>query len=245
MTKARTNADNVTADISGITAGTGITGGGTSGTVTITNSMATAIDSAGDLIYGTGADAFTRLAIGSTSNVLTVAGGVPTWAAPAAGGGMTLINSGGTALTSTGVTISSIPGTHKHLYISVKNAYNSTIDSLYFRLNGDTGSNYTYTYSEVRTTTFFGGGGTGTSFSIVNYLGTSSGALNEAFFDMWIPNYTDTNGVFMNSRSIGRSNYQVTNCNGIYANTAAITSVTIYPQSGTFSGGTAYVYGVS
>ena len=86
MTKARTNADNVTADISGITAGTGISGGGTSGTVTITNSMATAIDSAGDLIYGTGADAFTRLAIGSTSNVLTVAGGVPTWAAPAAGG---------------------------------------------------------------------------------------------------------------------------------------------------------------
>ena len=35
MTKARTNADNVTADISGITAGTGISGGGTSGTVTV------------------------------------------------------------------------------------------------------------------------------------------------------------------------------------------------------------------
>jgi len=35
LSKARTNADNVTADIAGITAGTGITGGGTSGTVTI------------------------------------------------------------------------------------------------------------------------------------------------------------------------------------------------------------------
>ena len=35
MTRARTNADNVTADIAGITAGTGITGGGTSGTVTV------------------------------------------------------------------------------------------------------------------------------------------------------------------------------------------------------------------
>ena len=35
MTRARTNADNVTADISGITAGTGISGGGTSGTVTV------------------------------------------------------------------------------------------------------------------------------------------------------------------------------------------------------------------
>jgi hypothetical protein len=35
MTKARTLADNFAADINGITAGTGITGGGTSGTVTI------------------------------------------------------------------------------------------------------------------------------------------------------------------------------------------------------------------
>ena len=41
----------------------------------------------GDLIYGTGSAAVTRLGIGSTSQVLTVAGGVPTWATPAGGGG--------------------------------------------------------------------------------------------------------------------------------------------------------------
>jgi hypothetical protein len=35
LTKARTNADNVAGDISGVTAGTGLTGGGTSGAVTI------------------------------------------------------------------------------------------------------------------------------------------------------------------------------------------------------------------
>jgi len=54
-------------DIEGVTAGTGISGGGTSGTVTITNSMATAIDAKGDLIVGTGADAFSRLAVGATN----------------------------------------------------------------------------------------------------------------------------------------------------------------------------------
>jgi len=39
----------------------------------------------GDLIYGTGSAAVTRLGIGSASQVLTVAGGVPTWAAAAGG----------------------------------------------------------------------------------------------------------------------------------------------------------------
>jgi hypothetical protein len=58
-------------DITGVTAGTGISGGGTSGTVTVTNSMATAIDAKGDLIAGTGADAFDRLAVGTNGQVLT------------------------------------------------------------------------------------------------------------------------------------------------------------------------------
>jgi hypothetical protein len=57
-------------DITGVTAGTGISGGGTSGAVTITNSMATAIDAKGDLIVGTGADAFSRLAVGTNGQVL-------------------------------------------------------------------------------------------------------------------------------------------------------------------------------
>ncbi len=69
-------------DITAVTAGTGISGGGTSGDVTITNSMATAITTNGDLIYGTGSGTFTRRGIGSTGQVLTVSSGVPTWATP-------------------------------------------------------------------------------------------------------------------------------------------------------------------
>jgi hypothetical protein len=57
-------------DITAVTAGTGISGGGTSGAVTITNSMATAIDAKGDLIAGTGADTFSRIAVGSNTQVL-------------------------------------------------------------------------------------------------------------------------------------------------------------------------------
>lgn len=74
-----------TGDISGVTAGTGISGGGTSGTVTVTNSMATAIDAKGDLIGGTGADTFARLAVGTNGHVLTADSAETTgmkWAAP-------------------------------------------------------------------------------------------------------------------------------------------------------------------
>jgi hypothetical protein len=56
-------------DITAVTAGTGISGGGTSGAVTITNSMATAIDAKGDLVVGTGADTFSRLAIGANNTI--------------------------------------------------------------------------------------------------------------------------------------------------------------------------------
>jgi len=73
-------------DITGVTAGTGISGGGTSGTVTVTNSMATAITTNGDLLYGTGSGTFSRLGIGTTGQNLVVASGIPSWATPAGGG---------------------------------------------------------------------------------------------------------------------------------------------------------------
>jgi hypothetical protein len=57
-------------DITGVTAGTGISGGGTSGTVTITNSMATEITAKGDLIVGTGSATFDNLAAGSNGQTL-------------------------------------------------------------------------------------------------------------------------------------------------------------------------------
>jgi hypothetical protein len=98
-------------DITGLTAGTGIAITSATGPVptvaidstvatltgiqTLTNKTLTSpalttptISTAttnGDLLYGTGSGALTRLGIGSTDQVLKVSGGVPTWATPASG----------------------------------------------------------------------------------------------------------------------------------------------------------------
>jgi hypothetical protein len=100
-------------DITGVTAGTGITGGGTSGTVTVTNDMATTITAAGDIVVGTGSGTYDNLPIGTTAQVLTADTTVSPykvkWATPATSAaqgvsvyntvGYTLANNTFTALT--------------------------------------------------------------------------------------------------------------------------------------------------
>ena len=81
-------------DITGVTAGTGISGGGTSGDVTITNDMATTITASGDIVVGTGSGTYDNLPIGTTGQILTADTTVSPykvkWATPAGGGGKVL-----------------------------------------------------------------------------------------------------------------------------------------------------------
>jgi hypothetical protein len=88
VTKARTNADNVAGDISGVTAGTGLTGGGTSGAVTLDLSTPVASTNGGtglssyttgDLVYSSSGNTLSKLGIGSNGQYLTVSSGIPSW----------------------------------------------------------------------------------------------------------------------------------------------------------------------
>jgi hypothetical protein len=97
-------ASGATGDIEGVTAGVGISGGGTSGTVTITNSMATAIDAKGDLVVGTGADTFSKLTVGANGTVLTADSAEATglkWVTAGGGGKVLQVVSATTSTSST------------------------------------------------------------------------------------------------------------------------------------------------
>lgn len=80
----------------------------------------------GDILYATGANTLGKRTIGSSGDILTVAGGVPTWAAPANTGGLTVIASGTLSTGSpTVVDMTSIPQTYRALVLTVSAASNS------------------------------------------------------------------------------------------------------------------------
>lgn len=234
-------------DITGVTAGTGISGGGTSGTVTVTNSMATAIDAKGDLIAGTADDTFARLAVGTNGQVLTADSAEATglkWASPASGGGFTLLST--TTLSGVTTTISSISQSYKHLMIILKMVYNEGEDSLYMRVNSDTGNNYYYSgsyqsytsFSQYNTTT-------GNRIPVLYAPGSATAKRGNAV--IWCYNYTSTDNQFINTMGgsgTGSGNVGSTYINCNHIGTSAISSVSFNGNADNL-GGTVYIYGVS
>jgi len=198
----------------------------------------------GDLNYASAtANTNTRLAIGSTGNVLTVAGGVPTWSAPSAGG-LTLLST--TALTGSSVTVSSISQSYKNLFIYVKNVTSAAVGTVTLRLNGITTSSYTdhrIYYAAAGVQADFT---TGTSL-FINNSNSNTAASGKFAALMTIPRYTDTSLIDVDIRSSGRdatAGILVSFNLGRFEAAAAITSVTL-DHTSTFSTGTMYIYGES
>ena len=170
------------------------------------------------------------------------------WAAiGGAGGGMTLINSGGTALSGSTTTISAIPGTYNDLIIYVSDFSASADYSILFRFNADnTGSNYQQFVNR-------GTGSTNNAFvdnatagmDILGYAADSPD--NNNFASIYVPNYASSVKKVANSLAgfIQTSTAKaVCNNNTYYFTNSPITEISFTTTVGTFSGGTVYVYGV-
>jgi hypothetical protein len=239
-----------TGDIEGVTAGIGISGGGTSGTVTVTNSMATAIDAKGDLIGGTGADTFARLAVGANDTVLTADSTAATglkWAAAAGGGSMTLLST--TTLSGASTTISSISGSYKNLYVEVQGISNASAANQIFCIPNNSTSKMTYVNSSTD--------GTGSGF--VGYRYQNDTNINMTYT---IKSFANTDNLFVFTfynyastaapkpyEMIGgyqASGGSVVNISeGYFNDNTSIQSLVFTTNGGNWAGGTVRVYGVN
>lgn len=243
-------------DITAVTAGTGISGGGTSGAVTITNSMATAIDAKGDLIAGTGADTFDRLAIGANGTVLTADSAETTglkWATPASGG-MTLISTTTLSTASTSISVTSTGYTQLLLYIV--GAHASSNSEITFTLNNNTTANYIMSwYGRTGGGAFASNTSGGVAYFRISGTETNgvSGAVSEFNHNEYIIQIFDPANTATFPRAIQAygSGYNQSGQQFIYNTTggklglnAAISSIQIKTTAGTWSGGTVYLYGV-
>ena len=109
----------------------------------------------GDIEYRSStANTNTRLGIGSTGNILTVSGGVPSWAAPA-GGSLTLSTiTSGTMPSATSLSMTGLTQDYFMLRLTGLKWGVGQPDSITLRLNSNSGANYTFTGWQSNADTF-------------------------------------------------------------------------------------------
>jgi hypothetical protein len=145
-----------------------------------TTGMTNPMTTTGDTIYSSSGSTPARLGIGSTGQVLTVAGGVPSWATPASGGtpGLVLIHTESFTAQSSISVNSKFSATYDNYVVRFNNVTASTNTSINMRMRAsgsdESSSNYKAQYLEILGTTVQGSRTTtATSFTTVTYINTT------------------------------------------------------------------------
>jgi hypothetical protein len=194
----------------------------------------------GDTYYASAASTPARLGIGSTGQVLSVSGGLPTWATLSSGS-YTQLATG--SLSGSSISLTSISQDYKDLVLYLQNTALSSGAGLRFTFNSNTNSYYGYTFIQNGTST-----GSGSSGLPYGYLGDFPGYQDSTSVTMRIPNYT-----YANSRPhwLAYGGQYPSNAGpisiltfGAINNGTAVSSLQLFPSTGTFSNGTYYLFGV-
>ena len=203
----------------------------------MTNPMTTT----GDSIYSSSGSTPARLGIGTTGQVLTVASGLPSWATPASGAGLILVNA--TNFTTAGaVAVDNVfTSTYENYRIILKLNYVSTAMAVKFnfRVGGtsNTTSNYSYAaYKNLFASASLTSYDTGASTSYF-YIGEASGTFTGSY-DVISPQSATKkfiNGLAVQSAA-GYSHQ------GFFDATTSFDGFEITLSSGNISG-TVYTYG--
>jgi hypothetical protein len=250
-------ASGATGDIEGVTAGVGISGGGTSGTVTITNDMATTITASGDIVVGTGSGTYDNLPIGTTGQVLTADTTVSPykvkWSSPSADVSYTLLNSGDTSPgTSTSKTWTGLSGYNSYLILVQGVSSTASIQPAFtYNFNADTSGNHNYFRQRIdidassldmiyQTNASYV---TGQNSVEAGFTATDTGSISgritlDAGKSSGVKPFRSMSGGSNNTSYGARTIYAEGNFNG-----AALTSFKFDASSGNFDGGNIYIYG--
>jgi len=200
----------------------------------------------GDIEYRSStANTNTRLGIGTTGQVLTVAGGVPSWATATSTAGLTLISEQ-VAAASSGIDFTSISGSYKQLLLVWSGAQHSATGSSFtIRLNADSGANYAMVGAYTAAGGIGAGGANNTSIFVggADYAAFGQDANSSALYapatgTLLIDNYSSSTklktingswGYFDNG--LGGVRY-VPAISGVYNSTSAITQLNIVRTTG-------------
>jgi hypothetical protein len=215
-----------------------------------TTGMTNPMTTTGDTIYSSSGSTPARLGIGSTGQVLTVAGGVPSWAAaPSAQKSFTLLS---TTTTNTGssFTISSLSG-YDEIRVVLQNVRTNDTgnNAIRLQMNADTtAANYRQSaFGYTPSTSFAGTTLTSVTISEAGFKlcnhGTSASMDLNGFMNIAGANksgaklMTQATGVNENGNALGIVG------GGFYSGTSVISSIVLITAGGSFTSGTMYVYG--
>lgn len=177
---------------------------------------------------------------GQSGKYLTTNGSQPSWGSAS---GMTLLGSG--TLSGAGLVISSIPDTFNYLFIEVDSPRTGSDAPVGFRANSNS-SNYFGFYTRNNNGTIGSAASNTSAWQSTQFLDTA--VANDIYISCSIYNYKSTTGFKTACLTAGGPETSGTNYQELVVATwrdvTAITSLQIWANAETFSGGTYSLWGV-